>query len=116
MATMIEDQLRKIFRLQGEYDKMVLDTFHEANKTLDQKISALCTATIHEAVELQRLTSWKWWKKAEELNKADAKEELIDILHFVISAARFLDMTPEEFTKEYERKNQINRERQNRGY
>ena len=27
------------------------------------RISALCTAMIHEAVELQRTTNWKWWKK-----------------------------------------------------
>ena len=80
------------------------------------RISALCTAMIHEAVELQRTTNWKWWKKPTEFNQAEAKEELIDIWHFLIQASLELDLTPDDILKEYQRKNEINRQRQKDGY
>ena len=39
---------------------------------------------MHEAVELQRTTNWKWWKMPTEFNQKEAREELIDIWHFVV--------------------------------
>ena len=61
-------------------------------KETQERVSALCTAIIHEAVELQRTTNWKWWKKHAEFNVEDAKEELIDIWHFVIQASLEMDI------------------------
>jgi dimeric dUTPase (all-alpha-NTP-PPase superfamily) len=52
--------------------------------SIDGRVSALSTAIVHEAIELQRLTSWKWWKK----QTPDAEQvslELIDIWHFGLS-------------------------------
>ena len=85
-------------------------------KETEEKISALCTAIIHEAVELQRTTNWKWWKTATAFNQKEAKEELIDIWHFVIQASLELNLTPDEILDEYKRKNEINRQRQKDGY
>ena len=83
---------------------------------IEGRVTALCTAMIHEAVELQRTTNWKWWKKPTEFNQAEAKEELIDIWHFLIQASLELDLTPDDILKEYQRKNEINRQRQKDGY
>ena len=80
------------------------------------RVAALCTAMIHEAVELQRTTNWKWWKKPAEFNQAEAKEELIGIWHFLIQASLELELTPDDILKEYQRKNEINRQRQKDGY
>lgn len=82
----------------------------------DGRVSALSTAIIHEAVELQRLTSWKWWKKPTPFNKQAAKEELVDIWHFVVQASIELGMTPADILEEYEKKNKVNRDRQASGY
>ena len=82
----------------------------------DGRVSALSTAIIHEAVELQRLTSWKWWKKSTPFNKQAAKEELVDIWHFVVQASIELGMTPADILEEYEKKNKVNRDRQASGY
>ena len=79
-------------------------------------VAALCTAMIHEAVELQRTTNWKWWKQPTEFNQAEAKEELVDIWHFLIQASLELELTPDDILKEYQRKNEINRQRQKDGY
>ncbi len=85
-------------------------------KDTEGKVAALCTAIIHEAVELQRTTNWKWWKKPVSFNKDEAKEELIDIWHFVVQASLELGLTPKDILDEYQRKNEINRERQKSGY
>ncbi len=108
------DRLDLIFALQkGLADMMNLDRYP---KDTEGKVAALCTAIIHEAVELQRTTNWKWWKKPVSFNKDEAKEELIDIWHFVIQASLELGLTPEDILDEYKKKNEINRERQKSGY
>jgi len=110
----MEDKLDSIFSLQkGLTDMMNLDRYP---KDTEGKVSALCTAIIHEAVELQRTTNWKWWKIPAAFNEVEAREELIDIWHFVIQASLELNLTPDEILKEYERKNEINRQRQKDGY
>ena len=110
----MDDKLDTIFKLQKNLEKMMnLDRYP---KDTQGKISALCTAIIHEAVELQRNTNWKWWKKPTPFDEAEAREELIDIWHFVIQASLELNMTPDDILKEYQKKNQINRQRQIDGY
>tara|TARA_B100001540_G_scaffold79891_1_gene71720 strand:+ start:959 stop:1291 length:333 start_codon:yes stop_codon:yes gene_type:complete len=110
----MEDKLDSIFTMQkGLEDMMNLDRYP---KDTESKVSALCTAIMHEAVELQRTTNWKWWKTPTEFNEAEAREELIDIWHFVVQASLELNLTPDDILKEYERKNEINRQRQKDGY
>ncbi len=110
----IEDRLGSIFAMQkGLADMMNLDRYP---KDSEERVAALCTAIIHEAVELQRTTNWKWWKKPIPFNSAEAKEELIDIWHFVVQASLELNLTPDDIVEEYKRKNQINRDRQKSGY
>ena len=110
----IDDRLETIFRLQkGLAEMMNLDRYP---KDSEGRVSALSTAIMHEAVELQRTTNWKWWKTPTSFNKADAREELIDIWHFVVQASLELNLTPDDIVGEYKRKNEINRERQRNGY
>ena len=110
----MKDKLDSIFALQiGLENMMNLDRYP---KDTEEKVSALCTAIMHEAVELQRTTNWKWWKTPTAFDEAEAREELIDIWHFVVQASLELNLTPEDILKEYERKNEINRQRQKDGY
>ena len=110
----MEDRLYSIFSMQkGLANMMKLDRYP---KDTEGKVSALCTAIMHEAVELQRTTNWKWWKTPTEFDEAEAREELIDIWHFVVQASLELNLSPDDILKEYERKNEINRQRQKDGY
>jgi dimeric dUTPase (all-alpha-NTP-PPase superfamily) len=109
-----EDRLESIFALQkGLEDMMNLDRYPTG---VEDRVAALCTAIVHEAIELQRTTNWKWWKKPTEFNEAEAREELIDIWHFVVQASLELKLTPDDILEEYKRKNEINRDRQKNGY
>ena len=68
-----DDRLEKIFQLQkGLSEMMNLDRYP---KDPEGRVSALSTAIMHEAVELQRTTNWKWWKTPTEFNEAEAREE-----------------------------------------
>ena len=110
----MDDRLESIFKMQKNLEKMMkLDRYP---KDVEGKISVLCTAIIHEAVELQRTTNWKWWKTPIPFDEAAAREELIDIWHFVVQASLELNMTPADILKEYQKKNKINQERQRNGY
>ena len=110
----MEDKLDSIFAMQKSLaDMMNLDRYP---KDTEGKVSALCTAIMHEAVELQRTTNWKWWKTPTPFDETEAREELIDIWHFVVQASLELNLSPEDILKEYERKNEINKQRQKDGY
>ena len=120
-----EDMLKTIFQKQKELHQTIITYSPSIDSQYSKKffslsneerISALCTAIIHEAVELQRLTNWKWWKNIIEFDEDQAKEELIDIWHFVVDASIELGMTPQNILDEYVKKNQINKDRQKNGY
>jgi dimeric dUTPase (all-alpha-NTP-PPase superfamily) len=108
------DTLEAIFSMQKELAS-VMDLSRYPTSA-EGRISALSTAIIHEAVELQRLTSWKWWKKPAAFDSIAAKEELIDIWHFVVQASIELSMSPADILEEYRKKNKVNRDRQTSGY
>ncbi|MEM3916470.1 MAG: dUTPase [Candidatus Nitrosocaldus sp.] len=110
------DTLETIFKMQREYMKMIKDD-GRMGKGKEERISQLCTAIIHEACELQDLTNWKWWKgRLDTFDEERAREELIDIWHFVIQATIELGMDARDVLNAYARKNLINRERQLKGY
>ena len=110
----MEDKLEEIFSLQkGLTEMMNLDRYPD---DVEGRVSALFTAMIHEEIEIHRTTNWKWWKKPTEFNKVEAREELADIWHFLIQASLELGLTPDDILKEYQRKIEINRQRQKDGY
>jgi dimeric dUTPase (all-alpha-NTP-PPase superfamily) len=50
-------------------------------------------------------------KKKVEFDENQAREELIDILHFVVQTAIELNISPQAILDEYLKKNEINRQR-----
>lgn len=108
------DTLETIFSMQKELAGMMNLSRYPTD--VEGRVSVLSTAIIHEAIELQRLTNWKWWKKPTSFDSNSAREELIDIWHFVVQASIELGMTPSDILEEYSKKNRVNRDRQTSGY
>ena len=108
------DSLETIFSIQRELTSMM--DLSRYPTSIDGRMSLLSTAIVHEAIELQRLTSWKWWKKPTPFDREAAKEELIDIWHFVVQTSIELGMSPSDVLHEYKKKNKVNRDRQVPGY
>jgi hypothetical protein len=80
------------------------------------RIFMLSSAVIHEAVELQRETNWKWWKKPTPIDMDKVKKEIIDIMHFANQLAMEVGMTSEEVIDVYNNKLNENINRQRSGY
>ena len=108
------DKLDTLYKMQKDLAKVVISPRYPKSK--EQRISSLSIAIIHEAVELQRLTNWKWWKSPSNFDINSAKEELIDILHFVLQASIELNMNPSDILEEYSRKHDVNKKRQESNY
>lgn len=109
----IESDLERIFRLQRELndyiaEKKGIDFYSDPDKWINNWINAI----IAESCELRDETNWKWWKNPKELDMDAIKEEVIDIWHFLVSLSQVVGLTPQELLEVYEKKNQINRDRQ----
>lgn len=80
------------------------------------RIFMISSAIIHECVELQRETEWKWWKKKSQLDLDKIDEEIIDIWHFIIQLSIERGMTVEKVIEIYEKKLEENVKRAQGGY
>jgi len=108
------DKLESLLKLQRELSIELASERYPG--TTEQRISSLCLALIHESVELQRLTNWKWWKQPREFDVENAKGELIDMWHFLLQASIELGMTADEILQYYLRKYEINKFRRKSNY
>ena len=69
-----------------------------------------------ELAELTDSVPWKWWAKYQEFDKQNAKVEIVDLFHFLISLAQVIGMSADDVYEAYLKKNQVNHERQDSGY
>jgi len=118
----IEDSLHEIWRMQRDLnEKIGRDTVFSSNK--EAWVFDYITALEQEVSELKDCTNWKFWsveyKKHDKhaiIDKQNAKVEMVDILHFVVSLAQCLGFTPESLLDVYKQKWQVNMNRQDNGY
>lgn len=118
------DKLDFLFKKQGELFKK--DTGNSENKMKNlyhvkepfdgYRVFMLSTALVHEAIELQRETNWKWWKKENTVNYEKIQEEIIDIWHFLIQISIESGLDSKKIMEKYMEKNEENLKRQLKGY
>jgi dimeric dUTPase (all-alpha-NTP-PPase superfamily) len=133
-----EDSLGTIFRLQAELNDHVFVN----NNLRDEKGDPITMALLREAVgkerfgvndlpnqwlvryakameeelgELKEDLLWKWWSK-DSIDIQNIRVELVDILHFLVSAMIASGLTAEKVLDLYEQKHAVNRARQDSGY
>ena len=97
------DRLDRIYAAQRHVAAEMAKNFRGYPSDAAGRVSALCTAIIQEAAELQNKTGWKWWKRPGRFDKEHALDDLAGILHFAIQAAMELGAEPDDLVKEYER-------------
>ncbi len=89
------DKLEEIFRLQEQLNKRIgVDTASMTDEQRQQWVLNYCRAMTQEVAELTDSVPWKWWAKYQKFDKQNARVEVIDLLHFLISIAQVLEMTP----------------------
>ena len=133
-----DDMLQRIFRMQTELNDYVfsknnikdasenpltMDTICSAVSGSALKVNDLPNAWLSnysramrdEILELDEELLWKWWSK-DEIDIQNIRVELIDILHFLVSALICSGLTAEKVYDIYCQKHAINLRRQDSGY
>lgn len=111
------DKLEEIFTLQAQLNRRIgveLENLTEAEKT--RWVLNYTRALQQEMAELVDSVPWKWWAKYQSFDEQNARVEVIDLFHFLVSLAQTLGMTPDDVYEAYVKKNQVNHERQESGY
>ena len=111
------DKLEEIFRLQDELNRRIgvnLPPVTDEEKT--KWVLNYTRALQQETAELIDSVPWKWWARYQKLDEQNARVEVVDLFHFLVSLAQTLGMTPDDVYQAYLKKNQVNHERQASGY
>lgn len=112
------DMLKEMFRMQTELNKRIgvgtPDTMTEEEQ--QRWILNYCRAMTQEIAELTDSIPWKWWAKYQTFDIQNARVEVVDLFHFLISAAEILGMSADDVFNYYEAKNKVNFQRQDSGY
>ncbi|MBK9139617.1 MAG: dUTP diphosphatase [Verrucomicrobia bacterium] len=111
------DQLRELFRMQQALNERIgvrTAGMDEAEKT--KWVLNYCRAMTQEIAELTDSVPWKWWAKYQRFDEQNARVEVVDLFHFLISLAQVLGMSADDVFQAYVKKNQVNFQRQETGY
>ena len=111
------DKLDEIFEQQKELNKRIgVNTDAMSVDDKAQWVLNYTRAMQQEIAELIDSVPWKWWAKYQEFDEQNAKVEVVDLFHFLISIAQVLGMSPEDVYQAYVKKNKVNHNRQESGY
>jgi len=87
-----KDMLTEIFRMQAELNQRIgVNTLHMPEERKPEWVLNYCRAMTQEVAELTDSVPWKWWAKYQKFDKQNARVEVADLFHFLISLAQVLD-------------------------
>jgi dimeric dUTPase (all-alpha-NTP-PPase superfamily) len=111
------DQLKEIFRMQDDLNRRIgVDTSKLTEEEKTKWVLNYTRAMTQEIAELIDSVPWKWWAKYQKFDDQNAKVEVIDLFHFLISLAQVLGMSADDVYNAYVKKNAVNHQRQEKGY
>ena len=114
---MDNDRLEQIFAMQAALNKRIgVDTASMDEKQKVEWVLNYSRALSQETAELIDSVPWKWWAKYQKFDPQNARVEVVDLFHFLISIAQVLGMSADDVYQAYLAKNKINHERQDSGY
>jgi dimeric dUTPase (all-alpha-NTP-PPase superfamily) len=111
------DKFDEIFRMQDALNRRIgvaLPPVSEEDKA--KWILNYTRAMQQEIAELVDSVPWKWWAKYQKFDEQNARVEVVDLFHFLISLAQTLGMSADDVFQAYVKKNQVNLQRQETGY
>jgi dimeric dUTPase (all-alpha-NTP-PPase superfamily) len=111
------DQLRELFRMQQSLNQRIgVNTDGMSDEVKTQWVLNYCRAMSQEIAELTDSVPWKWWAKYQKFDEQNARVEVVDLFHFLISLAQVLGMSADDVFNAYVKKNEVNLKRQETGY
>lgn len=117
LDTELMDKMDEIFNLQEKLNTRIGVNMNELNdEDRAQWILNYIRAMQQELAELTDSVPWKWWAKYQEFDKQNARVEIVDLFHFLISLAQVMGMSADDVFEAYLKKNKVNHKRQDSGY
>jgi dimeric dUTPase (all-alpha-NTP-PPase superfamily) len=117
LDTELMDKMDEIFNLQEKLNTRIGVNMNEMNDDDRAKwILNYIRAMQQELAELTDSVPWKWWAKYQEFDKQNARVEIVDLFHFLISLAQVMGMSADDVYEAYLKKNKVNHNRQDTGY
>jgi dimeric dUTPase (all-alpha-NTP-PPase superfamily) len=111
------DKLQEIFSMQEALNARIGVHLREIDEKERTKwVLNYTRAMQQEMAELIDSVPWKWWAKYQEFDLQNARVEVVDLFHFLISLAQTLGMSADDVFDAYVKKNKVNHERQESGY
>ena len=111
------DKFDEIFSMQDTLNKRIgVNTDGMSDEDKAKWVLNYTRAMQQEISELIDSVPWKWWAKYQKFDEQNAKVEVVDLFHFLISLAQVLGMTPEDVHEAYLKNNKVNHDRQDSGY
>jgi dimeric dUTPase (all-alpha-NTP-PPase superfamily) len=111
------DKLEEIFRMQEALNERIGVRLRDIDEAGQTKWTLNYTRAMQqELAELVDSVPWKWWAKYQKFDLQNARVEVVDLFHFLISLAQTLGMSAEDVYAAYVKKNKVNHERQESGY
>jgi dimeric dUTPase (all-alpha-NTP-PPase superfamily) len=114
----IFEQQMKLNRYTFEKNRLVgFDEIPKERSLQNEWLRNYALAMSQEIAEMVDSTNWKWWRtKVDLFDEQNLKVELVDILHFWVSACQVMGLSAEDVFRMYTQKNKINAARQDSGY
>jgi dimeric dUTPase (all-alpha-NTP-PPase superfamily) len=111
------DQMREMFRMQQALNERIgVKTSGMSDEEKARWVLNYCRAMTQEIAELTDSVPWKWWAKYQKFDEQNARVEVVDLFHFLISTAQVLGMGADDVYQAYLKKNAVNFQRQETGY
>lgn len=111
------DQLRELWRMQDALNKRIgVITDGMSDEEKGKWLLNYSRAMTQEIAELVDSVPWKWWAKYQKFDEQNARVEVVDLFHFLISMAQVLGMSADDVFAAYLKKNEVNFKRQETGY
>jgi len=111
------DKLSQLFDLQKQLNQRIgVDTDAMNDEERQQWLLRYCRAMSQEVAELTDCVPWKWWATYQTFDQQNARVEIVDMLHFLISLAQVMGMSADDVFAAYTKKHEVNLNRQDSGY
>ena len=110
----LKDKTGQDLSMQSIMDA-VADNKLMVNELPNMWLTNYSKAMKEELIELDEELLWKWWSK-DEIDMQNIRVELIDILHFLVSAMICAGLSAEKVYDIYKQKHAVNIKRQDTNY
>ena len=95
------DKLEEIFALQAGFQEKIKKERHLEGLSMEDWLQKQTLAMVSELAELLDAVNFKWWKNPRPLDYGNIREELCDMLHFLVGMCLEAGMTADDLYDVY---------------